>query len=224
MRYEKGSFITIPNKHVLKGGDSVVQVVYMWICSFADERGICFPSRTTLAKNSGCSVRTVDRAIEMLCDAELLNKVQRRDGTKNLTNVYQIMITDSQDGAGAALGGAPDALGVVQELRTELNPLELKESVAEAPRTLERDEDFPTRSLKPKDGYEEDYKALIDWSVKRRGFKFASMPKQMAAIKKARLLDIGPSRLQKRWKELEEEVWRDGFDWASVLSSFDKRA
>lgn len=68
------------------------------------------------------------------------------------------------------------------------------------------------------------YEELARWAEARRGFPFVSRPKQYAAMKKAKAMDISVGRLKERWQECESEGWRDGFDWTSVVSSFDKKA
>lgn len=97
MRYEKGSYILIPNKDLLKGKSPLFQVVFMWICQFADEDGICFPSRKKLAEVTGSSVKSIDRAIKELTDSKLLEKTTRKKGIQNLSNVYQIIIGGSDN-------------------------------------------------------------------------------------------------------------------------------
>lgn len=80
------------------------------------------------------------------------------------------------------------------------------------------------RASKEKDAFTPHYEEMCAWAAKRRGFPFVSKKKQYAALKKARVLGIPPGKMKKRWEELEAEDWRDGFDWTSVVSSFDKRA
>ena len=75
-----------------------------------------------------------------------------------------------------------------------------------------------------KDPLNKKYEDMCKWAERRRGFPFISRPKQYAAFRKARENNISITRLKERWIELEAEEWRDGFDWASVVSSFDKRA
>lgn len=123
MRYDKGSFIVIPNKECLDGIFSHLQVVYMWICSYADEKGVCFPSRTTIARNSGCSVKTVDRAIEGLVECGFLKKLKRVENGKNLTNIYQIMLLENGGRDSQSLGSVRESPGVGTHSRTELNPV-----------------------------------------------------------------------------------------------------
>lgn len=65
--------------------------------------------------------------------------------------------------------------------------------------------------------------ALCKWASDRRGFAFVSEGAQLGAIGRAKRAKISPTRLKERWMELEEEIWRNGFDWVDVVKSFDKR-
>lgn len=126
MRYEKGTFVTIPNIHILKGLKPHVQAVYMWITIHSNEKGVCFPSRRRLAESSGIGLRTLDSSINILCTKGLLKKTSRVDPENpkfNLSNIYQMMILQEEGGAGDALGGAGDMLGVVHEMPSELYPI-----------------------------------------------------------------------------------------------------
>lgn len=122
MKYNKGSFVTVPNKNHLAGLEPYVQSVYFWICSYADEDGTCFPSRTTLAKNAGCSVKSVDRALELLSDRGFLSKKVRSSEKKKLTNLYQLMIMGGVASEGRQ-GSVSQSLGVASEGRIELKPI-----------------------------------------------------------------------------------------------------
>lgn len=116
MRYEKGSFIVIPNKQHLRGLEPLVQTVFFWLCTYADELGMCYPSRTTLAKDCGVSIRSLDRALEKLEEKDLLIKELRKKGkTENLTNMYYITIPEELDKLTPRLddgGSVNSALGV----------------------------------------------------------------------------------------------------------------
>ncbi len=94
MKYKKGSFITIPNRDSLRGKDALLQTVFTWICSYADESGVCFPSRKKLATDCGASTDSIDRKIKVLIEMGLLEKEVRKDGKKNKTNLYQIMLKE----------------------------------------------------------------------------------------------------------------------------------
>lgn len=66
---------------------------------------------------------------------------------------------------------------------------------------------------------------LLEWSVERRGGKFANVPKQMRALGTFKKLEISPQRVKNRWVEMERDsFWKEkGFDWQNVLNSFDKK-
>lgn len=127
-KYEKGTFTVVPNKQILSGLPPTVQAVYFWICSCASDDGTCFPSRTTLARHAGCSVRSVDKALNTLCEKGILQKsVRQHPGSANyfLSNMYQIMIVEGSapfapPRAENALGGsAPDAQRTISNLSNE---------------------------------------------------------------------------------------------------------
>lgn len=223
MKYERGSFITVPSREMLRGIHPTAQTLYMWLCGYANETGTCFPSRKTLADDVGCSERTIDQMVDILRERELLKVNPRMDGDKQLSNLYTVLVVPPL--AESATPPSKSCPTPLAESAHELNPLELKEPVAIAPDILEvRESDADAPSKTPKDDYVAEYKAMCDWSIKRRGFGFTASTKQYAALKKARKLGIGPNKLKERWVELEGEEWRDGFDWTSVVSSFDKRA
>ncbi len=94
MRYNKGTFIVVPNIELLNGLPTGTQAIYIWICKYADEEGICFPSRRLLATNIGCTLRTVDKHI--LEEKGLLEKTKRRKpgDIQNKSNLYQIIIPE----------------------------------------------------------------------------------------------------------------------------------
>lgn len=99
MKYEKGQFVTVPNLKYLDGMRAVEVAVYLWICSYADENGKCFPGRKTIASKIKVSVHTVDKAITKLCEVGILAKEHRFVGNEKTSNEYQIMIPDE--------GGSP---------------------------------------------------------------------------------------------------------------------
>ena len=119
MRYEKGNFTVIPNRNTLRGLPSHVQTVFFWLCSYSDNNGQCYPSRSKLSKDAGCSIRTVDTSISKLVEIGMLKKETRKAGKENLSNIYQIIIQGGS--AGDAPPSATDAPGVVQEVRSNYN-------------------------------------------------------------------------------------------------------
>lgn len=111
MKYNKWSFITVPNKQVLKGKDSLLQCVYMRVCSFADEEGICFPSYQTIADHAGCSKSTVTKKIKILIGLWLLAKTNRFKNNEQQSNLYQLLLqgipSDTTPIPSDTMGGIP---------------------------------------------------------------------------------------------------------------------
>lgn len=98
---------------------------------------------------------------------------------------------------------------------------EYKEYTAKADFEIIEEREKPKE---PKDTATKQYDDLCRWAEERRGFKFVARAKQYAALKKARLAGISITKLKDRWMECEGQSWRDGFDWTSVVSSFDKKS
>jgi DNA-binding transcriptional ArsR family regulator len=92
MKYEKGSFITVPNSKTLKGADPQAQCLFMWICHHANQSGECFPSRKLLSDETGMSVPSVQRATARLEELGIIRKTTRKEGGRNMTNIYEILI------------------------------------------------------------------------------------------------------------------------------------
>lgn len=133
MRYEKGTFVTLPNIHVLRGLKTHVQTVYIWIAVHANENGMCFPSRKRLAEESGISLPTLDAAIQVLCTKGLLKKVRRvnpENPQHYMSNIYQMMIIQGEEDDGGSqgdlLGSQGDLPGVAKEIGSELYPIRTK--------------------------------------------------------------------------------------------------
>lgn len=85
-------------------------------------------------------------------------------------------------------------------------------------------EDAPEKV--PKDPLTPKYEALLQWAEGRRGHKFVNRVKQYSALKKARVIDISIGGLKDRWEALEGDSFYQerGFDWTSVVGTFDKKA
>lgn len=94
MKYEKGTFITVPNKKALAKQPAILQALFMWICSFADENGECYPSRTTLARLICVSAPTIDKYLQELVNIGFITKEERVIEGVQTSNLYQIMIIE----------------------------------------------------------------------------------------------------------------------------------
>lgn len=130
MKYAQGSFITVPSREVLRGLHPTAQTIYMWLCSYANETGNCFPSRSTLATDARCSDRTVDEMLEILISKGLVRKKGRAEGDKQLSNLYTVMIVDR--GEGGSLPPSRTFAPPAKEVRTNSNHLTQPTEVADA--------------------------------------------------------------------------------------------
>lgn len=94
MRYEKGNFITVPNRKYLQNLSATAQALFVWICNYADDDGICFPSRSTLAKKLNTSDRTVDTYLKELEEKGFIKKTNRFYENEKISNEYQLLIIE----------------------------------------------------------------------------------------------------------------------------------
>lgn len=95
MKYRKGEFVIVPNTQELDKVSATAQALFVWICVYADNDGICFPSRSKLASNLNCSVSTVDTYIKELVDCGFITKTNRKRDNEKITNLYQIVLRGS---------------------------------------------------------------------------------------------------------------------------------
>lgn len=135
MKYIKGSFIVVPNIHHLAGIPAITQTIYIWICSYANEKGTCFPSHKRLASDSGTSTATVERHINQLIELGLLKKEKRIVNGRQTSNHYQIMIKDSTVMRGPHQS---DEGGGDHSDEAELNPVLTQSNTSEVELRVER--------------------------------------------------------------------------------------
>jgi len=82
----------VPNKEVLRGLKPTTQTIYLWLCGHIDDKGFCYPSHYTLAKEAGISKRQAAYEIDELIEIGILCKWQRKDEAGDLTsNLYKIV-------------------------------------------------------------------------------------------------------------------------------------
>jgi len=126
MKYEKGSFITVPNQAQIKGIDPKAQCLYMWLCFHANQDGECFPSRRLLMDETGMGLTSVKDAIKTLEEVGVIKATRRKNGKENLTNFYEIMIGGVGRNTTYLGREATDPVG--RNTTSELNPLSLTQS------------------------------------------------------------------------------------------------
>lgn len=94
MKYGKGSFIVVPNKEKLKGIGGNAQALFMWLCSYANTNGNCFPSINTLMEDLGCGRNSIFRAMQTLIEIGIVVKTNRKSKKEYLSNEYSVVILD----------------------------------------------------------------------------------------------------------------------------------
>lgn len=75
--FDKGTFILVPDKEALRGRPPLEQLVAIWIGDYGLTDA--FPSRKTIARDCGVSVKSVDRAIAKLEQDGILIKRKRKN-------------------------------------------------------------------------------------------------------------------------------------------------
>lgn len=137
MKYKPGTFILVPNILLLAGKPSEMQVIYMWLCTYADKEGKCFPSRATLARQSGCGIRTVDKYLEKLVEEDFILKEIRRSSTgkQNLSNTYTLLLKDSEIDTLCQVSD-PANVTQVQELHPNVIQKNTRDSVEKSTGTI----------------------------------------------------------------------------------------
>lgn len=226
MKYEKGSFTIVPNKHVLAGLDAHAQVVYYWLCDFADSDGTCFPSRALLAQKANISMSTVDKALAILEGTGLLTKTKRYYEQAPTTNLYQLNLVKGGSVLGT-LGSFQNTQGVASVGPTELNPVLTQQDTELEIREVFEDEDKPKRKERITGPKKDAYLSMVRWAEAERGFPFlsGSITRQFAALKEAKDNKLQSVQLKERWQEMgEDKFWGDkGYDWMDVVKSFNKK-
>jgi len=127
MKYEKGNFITVPNKSELKKLDAQSQVLFMWLCSFTDEKGTCYPSVNRLAECCGLSRKTIIDRVKILIEKGFLTKSSRFSDNSQQSNLYQIHMLpsngDTPPSANENIKVVSQLPPLVSQMHTELKPL-----------------------------------------------------------------------------------------------------
>ena len=92
MKYEKGTFVIVPNLKYLKGLPCEAVSLFVYICSYADDDGVCYPSRNRLSKDMSVTPKTVDKYLLLLVEKGFITKTTRKDSETggNKSNLYQI--------------------------------------------------------------------------------------------------------------------------------------
>lgn len=77
--FDKGTFILVPDKEALRGRPPLEQLVAIWIGDYGLTDA--FPSRKTIARDCGASIKRVERAIAKLEQDGIITKGRVKNET-----------------------------------------------------------------------------------------------------------------------------------------------
>jgi len=152
MKYQKGSFVILPNRYALRTLSTGALSIYVHLCDFSDSNGLCWPSRSTLSNRIDMHPNSVDRYINELIEKGLISKSGRvrHDGSRS-TNEYQLCLVPSPPIVRGITTHSEGPLTTHSE--AELYPLLTNsieggrdENRANIPITLEPDTDAPPKT------------------------------------------------------------------------------
>ena len=98
--FDKGTFIIVPDKEALRGRPPLEQLVAIWIGDYGLTDA--FPSRKTIARDCGVSVKSIDRAIAKLEQDGIITKRRRKNQNGGDTSNSYSRIMRGDIGAGAS--------------------------------------------------------------------------------------------------------------------------
>lgn len=126
MIYKAGSFTTVPTE-VLLELTPYQQLIMVWLCHHANKDMSCFPSYSTLVKESKLSRSTIIKTINELAVLKLLEKASRRDDKGDHSNIYQLNINLDPCRVTNPPVSCDDSITKTSELNpVELNPVNKK--------------------------------------------------------------------------------------------------
>lgn len=64
--------------------------VLIMLANYADENGKCWPSITTISRETGISTASVKRAIKKLCDRGIISRQRQNRGNIKSHNIYRL--------------------------------------------------------------------------------------------------------------------------------------
>ena len=98
--FDKGTFIIVPDKEALRGRPPLEQLIAIWIGDYGLTDA--FPSRKTIARDCGVSVKSIDRAIAKLEQDGIITKRRRKNQNGGDTSNSYSRIMRGDIGAGAS--------------------------------------------------------------------------------------------------------------------------
>lgn len=91
---------------------SNLKLVFILMANYADENDRCYPSQTTLARQAGVSVKTIQRTVEKLEELGVVKTLKK--GTGNKSSLYQLIFS-----LGGSQNVTPDNLSGSQNVHPD---------------------------------------------------------------------------------------------------------
>lgn len=170
MKYKKGTFVVVSNKHRLLGKPPEMLAVYFWLSSHADDEGTCFPTKKLLAQEAGCSHNTVDKYLKLLVEEGFISIEHRkkRGSKENTSNLYQLhLMGDLPPTDGMTLPPSRGSETISNINSTHLTQIAEEESSAESVVELPLVQDITlpaSRGSKPEDRVATIYRDLFEYT------------------------------------------------------------
>jgi len=102
LKLEKGTFSVVPIKSIF-GINPYQQIIYVWLCHYANGEGQCWPSINTLAKACGISKDSVIKYLkELEKNGFIIKNARNGDSKENFSNLYTVIIKEAAETGGVA--------------------------------------------------------------------------------------------------------------------------
>ena len=71
---EKWSYSVVPNIDKLSWENPITQIIYVWLCKFANESWVCYPSIKKLSEKCWCWLTSIREYLKRLEDIWIIEK------------------------------------------------------------------------------------------------------------------------------------------------------
>jgi len=97
IKYEKGTFVTVPNIDIVTWLTPIAQTLYMHLCKRANQDWKCFPGNKILSEDVWVSISSIKKHCKTLVDLWVLKKMRRFKNNEEISPEYEIIIGRSWD-------------------------------------------------------------------------------------------------------------------------------
>ena len=137
MKYNKWSFVVVPNIKLIEWKSPILQTIFLWMCKYSNDEWFCFPSLFTLSKNVWVSKRTIINYIKQLEDLWLIKIENRYNNNEKISNVYYIILPSEPYSPPSEPYSPPSEPGAHRTISTELKSLNSENIYSELEKYLQ---------------------------------------------------------------------------------------